>query len=103
MGSMYPSAIVMVIVLFFVDWISCLKNPIISGFNPDPSIIRVNNTYYLATSSFEFYPAIPIYKSKNLVDWELASHAFGRPATLPLYGVPTGAGEFVLHHVDSLQ
>lgn len=72
-----------------------LKNPILPGFNPDPSIIRVNNTYYLATSTFEFYPGVPIYKSENLVDWELVSHAFGSPQSAPLYGTPTGAGEWL--------
>lgn len=93
MGFLYP--LIVAISLLLVDPISCLKNPIIPGSNPDPSIIRVNNTYYIATSTFEFFPAIPIYKSEDLVNWELISHAFDRPSTLPLYGVPTGAGLFV--------
>ncbi|KAI5847412.1 beta-xylosidase [Morchella snyderi] len=80
------------LVVGLVGLVTALTNPIIPGFNPDPSILRVNDTYYIATSTFEYFPAVPIYKSQNLVDWELVSHAFERPETLMLYGVPTGAG-----------
>ncbi len=45
------------------------KNPIIKGFNPDPSIVRVGYDYYLVTSSFEYFPGIPIYHSTDLVNW----------------------------------
>lgn len=47
-----------------------IKNPILRGFNPDPNIIRVGDTYYIAVSSFEWLPGIRIYKSNNLVNWE---------------------------------
>mgnify|MGYP000018763296 FL=1 len=47
------------------------KNPIISGYNPDPSICRVGDDFYLVNSTFEFYPGVPVYHSKNLVNWEL--------------------------------
>ena len=43
------------------------KNPIISGYNPDPSICRVGDDFYLVNSTFEFYPGVPVYHSKNLV------------------------------------
>ncbi|EAW23625.1 beta-xylosidase [Aspergillus fischeri NRRL 181] len=69
-----------------------IRNPIISGWNPDPSILSVGDEYFLATSSFEYWPSTPIYKSKNLANWELFSHAFTRPEQLQLYGTPTGAG-----------
>lgn len=46
------------------------QNPIIRGFNPDPSICRVGNDYYLVTSSFEYFPALPIFHSTDLVNWE---------------------------------
>ena len=42
------------------------KNPILSGFHPDPSICRVGDDYYLVTSSFEWFPGVPIYHSKDL-------------------------------------
>ncbi|KAK1491999.1 xylan 1,4-beta-xylosidase [Colletotrichum tamarilloi] len=67
-------------------------NPIISGFNPDPAILRVRDDYYIATSSFEYWPGMPIYHSKDLSNWTLISHALTRPEQLQLYGVPTGAG-----------
>lgn len=80
----------------FLVWLAfraaALSNPIISGFNPDPSILRVGDEYYIATSSFEYFPGTPIYKSKDLQNWELISHAFQNPAVLQLYGTPTGAG-----------
>lgn len=49
-------------------------NPIIRGFNPDPSICRVGSEYYLAVSTFEYYPGIAIYHSSDLLNWELINH-----------------------------
>jgi xylan 1,4-beta-xylosidase len=50
-------------------------NPILRGMHPDPSVCRVDGTYYLATSTFEYLPGIPIYTSTDLVEWRLAGHA----------------------------
>lgn len=50
------------------------KNPILPGFNPDPCILRVKDTYYVLTSTFETYPGINIYESKDLVNFELVAH-----------------------------
>ncbi len=52
-----------------------LKNPIIPGFFPDPSICRVGDDYYIACSSFEIVPGIPIFHSKDLANWKLIGHA----------------------------
>ncbi len=52
-----------------------IKNPIIPGFYPDPSICRVGEDYYLACSSFELYPGIPVFHSKDLAHWEQISYA----------------------------
>ncbi len=49
--------------------------PIRPGFNPDPSVCRVGDDYYLVTSSFAFYPGLPIYHSKDMVNWQLIGHA----------------------------
>lgn len=49
-------------------------NPIIKGFNPDPSVCRVDNDYYLAVSTFEYYPGIAIYHSDDLINWKLINH-----------------------------
>jgi alpha-N-arabinofuranosidase len=61
-------------------------NPIIRGFNPDPSICRVGIDYYLATSSFAYFPGIPVYHSRDLVNWRLVGHALTRETQLPLSG-----------------
>jgi len=55
------------------------KNPILSGFYPDPSVCRVGDTYYMVNSSFEWYPGLPIHRSKDLVNWEKIGHGLHRP------------------------
>ena len=55
-----------------------VSNPILPGFNPDPSICAVDSDYYLITSSFEYVPGLPIYHSRDLINWELISHAIDR-------------------------
>ena len=62
------------------------QNPVISGFNPDPSICRVGEDFYLVTSSFEFFPGVPIYHSKNLVNWELINYCLTDEEQLRLKG-----------------
>ncbi|MEV7094254.1 glycoside hydrolase family 43 protein [Amycolatopsis sp. NPDC051045] len=57
--------------------------PIVAGFHPDPSICRVGDAYYLANSSFEYVPGVPIRRSTDLVSWELLGHALTRPDQLP--------------------
>ncbi|WP_033261199.1 glycoside hydrolase family 43 protein [Amycolatopsis vancoresmycina] len=57
--------------------------PIVPGFHPDPSICRVGDTYYLANSSFEYVPGVPIRRSTDLVSWDLVGHALTRPSQLP--------------------
>lgn len=68
------------------------QNPIIKGFNPDPSICRVGEDFYLVTSTFEFFPGVPIYHSKNLVNWELIGHCLTRDTQLPLQGAVVSKG-----------
>ncbi|RED93010.1 glycoside hydrolase family 43 protein [Marinoscillum furvescens] len=55
------------------------KNPILPGFYPDPSICRVGDTYYMVNSSFEWFPGLPIHRSKDLVNWEKIGHGLHRP------------------------
>lgn len=57
---------------------SVYTNPIIRGVNPDPSICRVGEDFYLATSSMFFFPGVPIYHSRDLVNWRLVGHALTR-------------------------
>ncbi len=60
------------------------KNPIISGFYPDPSICRVGEDYYMVNSSFEWFPGMPIHHSKDLVNWELIGYGLSRPNQVEL-------------------
>ena len=80
------------------------QNPIIKGFNPDPSICRVNDDYYLVTSSFEYFPGLPIYHSKDLVNWEQIGHCLTRDSQLPLHKTPASGGLFApsLRYHDGL-
>jgi len=59
-------------------------NPILSGFYPDPSIERVGDDYYLVTSSFSYFPGLPIFRSKDLVNWTQIGHVLDRPSQLSL-------------------
>ncbi|KAF1296095.1 alpha-N-arabinofuranosidase [Enterococcus sp. JM4C] len=60
------------------------NNPIITGFNPDPSICRVGEDFYLVTSSFEYFPGLPLYHSKDLVNWEQIGHCITRKTQIQL-------------------
>ena len=68
------------------------QNPVISGFNPDPSICRVGEDFYLVTSSFEFFPGVPIYHSKNLINWELINYCLTTDTQLPLHTSKASGG-----------
>lgn len=80
------------------------KNPIIPGFNPDPSICRVGHDFYLVTSSFEYFPGLPIYHSKDLVNWQQIGHCLTRDSQLPLDKAPASTGLFApsLRYHDGL-
>ena len=69
-----------------------IKNPIIPGFNPDPCICRKNDDYYLAVSSFEWMPGIPVYHSRDLAHWELYTNILTDEKTLNLKGLPSAKG-----------
>ncbi len=59
-------------------------NPVIPGFYPDPSVCRVGEDYYLVTSTFEYFPGVPVFHSKDLVNWEQIGHCLTRKSQLPL-------------------
>lgn len=58
-------------------------NPVIPGFYSDPSVIRVGEDYYLVTSTFEYFPGIPVFHSRDLIHWEQIGHVIDRPDQLP--------------------
>ena len=68
------------------------KNPIIPGYNPDPSICRVGSDYYIVNSTFEFFPGVPVYHSKNLVNWELTGYCLDRRSQLELEACRNSGG-----------
>ena len=70
------------------------RNPILAGFYPDPSIVRVGEDYYLVNSSFAWYPGVPIFHSRDLVNWKQIGHVLDRPEQLPLTGVGVSRGIF---------
>lgn len=71
---------------------AAFRNPVIPGFAPDPSIVRVGADYYLVTSTFEYFPGIPVYHSRDLVNWALIGHALADPATAGLDDVESSGG-----------
>lgn len=62
------------------------RNPVIPGFHPDPSVCRVGDDYYLVTSSFTYFPGVPIFHSTNLVEWIQIGNVLDRPSQLDLTG-----------------
>lgn len=69
-----------------------IRNPILPGFNPDPSICRVGSDYYIATSTFEWYPGVQIHHSRDLVTWTLVRRPLERASQLDLRGEPDSCG-----------
>jgi xylan 1,4-beta-xylosidase len=68
------------------------SNPIIPGFYPDPSVCRVGEDYYLVTSTFEYFPGVPIFHSRDMVHWRQIGHVLSRPSQLDLDGIRPSGG-----------
>lgn len=71
-----------------------IHNPVLAGFYPDPSICRAGNDYYIVNSSFAYFPGLPVFHSKDLLNWELIGHAMNRPEQLNLEGAGVSRGLF---------
>lgn len=82
--------------------IPMLRNPVLPGFRPDPSICRAGDDYYLATSTFEWFPGVALHHSRDLVHWRPIGHALTRRSQLDLRGVADSAGSWApsLSHAD---
>ena len=80
------------------------SNPIVPGFAPDPSIVRVDEDFYLINSTFEYFPGIPVYHSRDLVNWELISYAIHEPTQAELSGIKSSDGihASTIRHHDGL-
>jgi xylan 1,4-beta-xylosidase len=68
------------------------KNPILSGFYPDPSICRAGEDYYIVNSSFVYAPGVPIFHSRDLAHWEQIGNILDRPEQLPVKGSEISQG-----------
>jgi xylan 1,4-beta-xylosidase len=81
-----------------------IRNPILPGFNPDPSIVRVGDDYYIATSTFEWFPGIQIHHSRDLVHWRLLTRPLNRASQLNMLGDPDSCGIWApcLSYADGL-
>ena len=81
-----------------------IRNPILPGFNPDPSICRVGEDYYIATSTFEWYPGVQIHHSRDLANWRLVKRPLDRASQLDMRGNPDSGGIWApcLSHADGL-
>jgi xylan 1,4-beta-xylosidase len=81
-----------------------IRNPILPGFNPDPSIVRVGDDYYIATSTFEWFPGVQIHHSRDLVHWRLLTRPLNRASQLNMLGDPDSCGIWApcLSYADGL-
>ncbi|MBU0472970.1 MAG: glycoside hydrolase family 43 protein [Bacteroidetes bacterium] len=98
---MFKSKFIAVVILIGILILGCstkpikqFTNPILAGFYPDPSLCRVGEDYYLVTSTFSYFPGIPIFHSKDLVNWELIGHVLDRPEQLDTEGLGISRGIF---------
>lgn len=70
------------------------QNPVITGFYPDPSVCAANGKYYLVTSSFQYFPGVPLFESDDLINWKQIGHVLTRPTQVQLGHVPSSGGVF---------
>ena len=68
------------------------KNPVIPGFHPDPSVCKAGDDYYLVNSSFQYFPSVPLFHSKDLVHWEQIGNCLDRPSQVDLAGANAWGG-----------
>ncbi|HEX8630661.1 MAG TPA: glycoside hydrolase family 43 protein [Catenuloplanes sp.] len=78
-----------------------VRNPILPGFHPDPSVCRLGDDFFLVTSTFEYFPGLALFHSRDLVHWRQLGHVLDRPEQLPLDGVRPSGGLYaptIRHH-----
>lgn len=68
------------------------RNPVIPGFHPDPSVCRVGNDFYLVNSSFQYFPGVPVFHSRDLIHWKQIGNVLDRDSQLQLKGATSWTG-----------
>ena len=71
-----------------------IKNPILKGFYPDPSVCKANGKYYMVCSSFQYFPGVPLFESDDLVNWKQIGHCITRNSQIDLKDVNSSGGVF---------
>lgn len=71
---------------------SKIINPVLPGYHPDPSILRVGDDYYIAVSTFEWFPGVQIYHSKDMINWRLLTYPLTRESQLNMIGNVNSGG-----------
>lgn len=77
------------------------QNPVLKGFYPDPSVCCVDGVYYMVCSSFQYFPGVPLFESRDLINWTQIGHVLTRPSQIALTNVPSSGGVFaatIRHH-----
>jgi len=69
-----------------------ISNPVLTGFHADPSMIRVGDTYYIANSTFEWFPGVRLHESKDMVHWSVLPSPLNRVSQLNMKGNPSSGG-----------
>ena len=69
-------------------------NPVIKGFYPDPSVCYANGKYYLVSSSFQYFPGVPLFESEDLVNWNQIGHVLTRKSQVMLEKIASSGGVF---------
>lgn len=70
------------------------NNPVLKGFYPDPSVCKVEDTYYMVCSSFQYFPGVPLFESKDLINWHKIGHCLTRESQIQLSTVDSSGGVF---------
>ena len=85
-------ASILCVLAFSAVAVAQFRNPVIPGYHPDPSVCRVGDDFYLVNSSFQYFPGVPIYHSKDLANWQLIGNVLDRASQLPLKGASSWLG-----------
>ena len=73
-------------------WAQGYRNPVLPGFHADPSVCRAGNDFYLVNSTFQYFPGVPVFHSKDLVNWEQIGNCLTRPSQVDLKGTDGNNG-----------